>query len=196
MLNIKKTLGKALIPALAFSMASMSANAADYVIDTEGAHAFIQFKIKHLGYSWLLGNFREFEGTFSYDENAIEKTKIQVKIDTASLDSNHAERDKHLRGKHFLDVKKYPQATFVSTKVVKKDDKRSVLYGDLTLHGVTKNIAIDVTEIGGGKDPWGGYRQGFEGTTSFALSDFGITRDLGPASRNVEMYLSIEGIRL
>ncbi|MFT4926703.1 MAG: polyisoprenoid-binding protein YceI [Phenylobacterium sp.] len=61
---------------------------------------------------------------------------------------------------------------------------------------MTKNIAIDVTEIGGGKDPWGGYRQGFEGKTTFALADFGIMADLGPASKEVEMYLSIEGVKL
>jgi polyisoprenoid-binding protein YceI len=196
MLNFKKTFVKTLIPAVALSVASMQASAADYVVDTEGAHAFIQFKIQHLGYSWLLGNFREFEGKFSYDGNKVEDTKVNLTVNTASLDSNHAERDKHLKGKHFLDVKSFPEAKFVSTKVVSKGGKKSVLHGNLTLHGVTKNIAIDVTEIGGGKDPWGGYRQGFEGKTTFALADFGIMADLGPASKNVEMYLSIEGIRL
>jgi polyisoprenoid-binding protein YceI len=196
MMNIKKTLAKILIPALALSVASMQASAADYVVDTEGAHAFIQFKIQHLGYSWLLGNFREFEGKFSYDANKVQDTKIALTVNTTSLDSNHAERDKHLKGKHFLNVKDFPEATFVSTKVEVKDGKQSVLHGDLTLHGVTKNIAIDVTEIGGGKDPWGGYRQGFEGKTTFALADFGIMADLGPKSKNVEMYLSIEGVRL
>ena len=196
MLKMKKLAMGTLFGALALSMASTTANAADYVIDTQGAHAFVQFKIKHLGYSWLLGGFREFEGKFSYDANKVEDTKVKMTINTASLDSNHAERDKHLKGSDFLNVKKFPEATFVSTKVVDKGDKKSVLYGDLTLHGVTRNIAIDVTEIGGGKDPWGGYRQGFEGRTTLALADFGITTNLGPASKNVEMYLSIEGIRL
>jgi polyisoprenoid-binding protein YceI len=196
MLNIKKSLLKTLIPTLAFGIASMQASAADYVVDTKGAHAFIQFKIQHLGYSWLLGNFRQFEGQFSYDKSKVEETKISLTINTASLDSNHAERDKHLKGKHFLNVSTFPKATFVSTKVEQKSDDTSVLHGDLTLHGITKNISIDVTQIGGGKDPWGGYRQGFEGKTTFALADFGIMADLGPASKNVEMYLSIEGIRL
>jgi polyisoprenoid-binding protein YceI len=87
----------------------------DYVIDTEGSHAFINFKISHLGYSWLHGRFNTFEGTFTYDEAKPEAASIQVKIDTASIDSNHAERDKHLRNDDFLDVKKYPEASFVST---------------------------------------------------------------------------------
>ena len=196
MLNIKKTFLKTLIPALALSVVSMQASAADYVVDTKGAHAFIQFKIQHLGYSWLLGNFREFDGKFSYDKNKVQDTKVSLTVDTSSLDSNHAERDKHLKGEHFLNVKDFPKATFVSSKVEIKNGKSSVLHGDLTLHGVTKKIAIDVTEIGGGKDPWGGYRQGFEGKTTFALADFGIMADLGPASKEVEMYLSIEGVRL
>jgi polyisoprenoid-binding protein YceI len=194
--QLKKPLIKTLVPALLLSVASMQASAADYVIDTKGQHAFIQFKIQHLGYSWLLGNFNTFEGKFSYDANDVNATKVALTIDTNSVDSNHAERDKHLRGKKFLDVKAFPQAKFVSTKVVSEGGQKSVLHGDLTLHGVTKNVAIQVNEIGGGKDPWGGYRQGFEGKTTFALADFGIMTNLGPASQNVEMYLSIEGVRL
>ena len=89
--------------------------AAEYVIDTEGAHAFIQFRIKHLGYSWLLGRFNEFEGRFSYNEDKPEAASVEVTISTASSDSNHAERDKHLRGTDFLVVERYPQARFVST---------------------------------------------------------------------------------
>ncbi|WP_163834876.1 YceI family protein [Spartinivicinus ruber] len=176
-------------------LASSQLWAADYKIDTKGAHAFIQFRVKHLGYSWLYGRFNTFDGSFSYDEKKPEATKINVTIDTASIDSNHAERDKHLRSDDFLDVKKFPKATFVSKKVMPKGSDKAVLVGDLTLHGVTKEVSIDVTKIGGGKDPWGGYRQGFQGSTSFKLKDFNIKKDLGPASQEVELILSIEGIR-
>lgn len=169
--------------------------AADYVIDTEKAHAFIQFQIKHLGYSWLLGRFNSFDGEFSYDEKNPSAASIRVNIDPASIDSNHAERDKHLRGKDFLHVDKYPKAQFVSTSFEEKGDGKAVLKGDFTLHGVTRPMTIDVQHIGHGKDPWGGYRRGFSGTTSFALKDFGIDYDLGPASREVQLFLSIEGIR-
>ena len=113
------------------------AQAADYVIDTKGAHAFIQFRIKHLGYSWLLGRFNDFGGSFSYDKANPDASKVEVKIKTASLDSNHAERDKHLRGKDFFEVKKYPEAHFISTSYKQNDDGTAVLVGDLTLHGVT-----------------------------------------------------------
>ncbi|MGB5834200.1 MAG: YceI family protein [Thiohalocapsa sp.] len=166
-----------------------------YVIDTEGAHAFVQFRIKHLGYSWLYGRFNDFGGTFSYDTEDPNNSVIEVDIKTASLDSNHAERDKHLRGEDFLDVSKYPDAGFKSTGFSMNDDGTGSLTGDFTLRGTTKPVTIEVEEIGTGPDPWGGYRRGFQGSTTFALKDFGIDYDLGPASQEIEIILSVEGIR-
>ncbi|WP_123712852.1 YceI family protein [Sinobacterium caligoides] len=170
----------------------------DYKIDTKGAHASIQFKIKHLGYSWLTGRFNTFSGKFSYDENDLSASKVRVLIDTTSIDTNHAERDKHLRSKDFLDTAKYPQATFKSISFSDKGDGKAVLVGDLTLHGVTKSVTLDVVGIGHGNDPWGGYRRGFEGKTTIALKDFGIdiNNNLGPASTHVELTLNVEGIKI
>lgn len=174
---------------------SSVANAADYVIDTKGAHAFIQFHIKHLGYSWLVGRFNRFSGDFSYEEDNPAAARVSVTIDTASVDSNHAERDKHLRDDDFLDVDKYPEARFVSTAYRDNGDGSGELDGELSLHGVTRPITIAVSHIGAGKDPWGGYRRGFEGRTSFALADFNIKKNLGPASQEVHLWLGVEGIR-
>lgn len=191
---MRKHSAHALALAAALSLPGL-APAADYVIDTEGAHAFVQFRIQHLGYSWLYGRFNRFEGTFTYDEKNPAANKVEVVIKTASIDSNHAERDKHLRSDDFLDVAKFPEARFVSTRFEDQGDGKAVLTGDLTLHGVTKPVVIDVTRIGEGTDPWGGYRAGFQGTTTLKLADFNITRDLGPASQEVELTLSVEGIR-
>lgn len=174
---------------------SGATQAADYTIDTKGAHAFIQFHIKHLGYSWLVGRFNRFEGEFSYDEANPNAAKVAVTIDATSIDSNHAERDKHLRDDEFLDVNKFPQARFVSTTYRDLGNGSGELQGELTLHGVTRPLTIAVTAIGAGDDPWGGYRRGFEGRASFALADFGIKRNLGPASKEVHLWLGIEGIR-
>ena len=171
------------------------AQAADYVIDTKGAHAFIQFRIKHLGYSWLLGQFNDFSGQFTYDEDNPDAASVEVRIKTESIDSSHAERDKHLRGEDFLDVDKYPQAEFVSTGYRENPDRTAVLSGNLTLRGVTRPVEIEVEPVGQGPDPWGGYRMGFAGTTRLKLADYGIDYDLGPASREVDLFLSIEGIR-
>lgn len=176
-------------------LASVSAGAADYKVDVEGAHAFVEFKIKHLGYSWLLGRFNTFDGEFSYDAAKPKDSKISVVIDTKSIDSNHAERDKHLRGKDFLNVAKFPEAKFESTSIKFSDDNTAVVTGQFTLHGVTKEISFPIEKIGEGKDPWGGYRAGFSGTTSLKLADYGINYNLGPASTHVEIGLHIEGIR-
>ncbi len=177
------------------SLLSVSAQAADYTIDTKGAHASVQFKIKHLGYSWLTGRFNTFEGDFSYDEAAPEKSGIEIVIDTASLDSNHAERDKHLKGSDFLNVKEFPKAVFKSTGFEVKGDNNAVVTGIFMLHGVKKTISFPVEKIGEGKDPWGGYRAGFSGSTTLKLSDYGITYNLGPASTHVEIELHVEGVR-
>lgn len=191
---MRKSSVYALALAASLSLPSLAA-AADYVIDTEKAHAFVQFRIQHLGFSWLYGRFNTFDGTFSYDPQNAAANKAAVNIDVASIDSNHAERDKHLRSADFLDVEKFPQARFVSTSYQDKGDGKGVLSGNLTLHGVTKPVTIAVERIGEGKDPWGGYRAGFYGTTTLTLADFGITRDLGPASQTLELMLSVEGIR-
>jgi polyisoprenoid-binding protein YceI len=173
---------------------SLPAQAATYDIDDKGAHAFIQFKIQHLGYSWLLGRFNTFDGQFAYDEKDPEASSVQVTIDTASVDSNHAMRDKHLRSKDFLLVDRFPKATFVSTSFAEKG-KNITLKGKFTLHGVTKDIVIEGAHIGAGQDPWGGYRRGFEGHTTIKLKDYDVLMDLGPASQEVQLYFSIEGIR-
>ncbi|MDX8388035.1 MAG: YceI family protein [Ghiorsea sp.] len=173
---------------------SMPAQAATYDIDDKGAHAFIQFKIQHLGYSWLLGRFNTFDGQFNYDEKNPNASSVQVTIDTASVDSNHALRDKHLRSKDFLLVDRYPEAKFVSTSF-SEHGKDITLKGKFTLHGVTKDIVIKGAHIGAGNDPWGGYRRGFEGHTTIKLKDYDVLMDLGPASQEVQLYFSIEGIR-
>ncbi len=175
-------------------LAGLNAHAADYKIDVNGAHASINFKIPHLGYSILVGRFDEFDGVFSYDADKPADTKVEVVIKTASINSNHAARDKHLMNADFLEVDKYPEARFVST-AYEGDGMNGVLTGNLTLHGVTKPVNIAVTKVGEGKDPWGGYRAGFSGATVLRLKDFDIKMDLGPASQEVELELFIEGVR-
>lgn len=182
---------------LALGLLSSTAivQADDYTIDSENMHASINFRIQHLGYSWLYGRFNDFAGTFSYDEAKPEASKVEVTVKTTSVDSNHAERDKHIRSKDFFEVEKFPEAKFVSTAYKPNGDGTGTLTGDLTLKGVTKPLEVKVHEIGAGKDPWGGVRRGFEGTAKFALADYGISYDLGPASKEVELILSLEGVK-
>src|SRR5690606_14000173 len=106
-------------------------------------------------YSWLYGRFNDFSGTFSFDEKKPEESKVSVVINTDSVDSNHAERDKHLRAEDFLYVSKYPQAKFESTSVEYLGDDKAKINGKLTLRGVTKDVVIDAKRLGGGQDQIG-----------------------------------------
>lgn len=191
---------KKLLLATAVSMTligSVHANedSGTYDFDNEKDHQFITFKISHLGYSWLYGRFNEFDGQFVYDAENPQNSSVNVTIDTSSVDTNHAERDKHLRSKDFLHVSEYPEASFKSKRVELDDEGEADIVGDLTLRGVTREVTLDVEMLGHGKDPWGGYRMGFEAETELRLEDFGIPMNLGEASETVEIIISVEGIR-
>ncbi len=190
---MKLTQALGLTAALFIAPAAMAAPA-DYQIDTKGMHASVNFKIQHLGYSWLTGRFEKFDGQYTYDDQQLSNSKIAVTIDTASVSTNHAERDVHLRSADFLNVKKHPKAQFVSDSISGTDQKMHVT-GKFTLNGVTKEIVIEAHKIGEGKDPWGGHRNGFSGTTALKLADFNISKDLGPASAEVLLELHIEGVK-
>lgn len=177
------------------SFGVLSAQAADYQIDVKGQHAFVQFKIQHLGYSWLYGRFDQFDGHFSYDDNNPEAASIEMTVQTGSVNSNHAERDKHLRSDDFLNVAEHPTAQFISTSFKPSEDGHGEMTGDLTINGVTKPVTLDVQFVGAGKDPWGGVRRGYEATTTIKLSDFNIKKNLGPASEELILTVSVEGIQ-
>ena len=182
------------ITALFLATTTRVATSAEYSIDVPGMHAAIQFRISHLGFSVLTGRFNDFKGSFTWDKVSPSRSTVEVTVNTASIDTNHAERDKHLRGEDFLDVEKYPVATFKSTKY-RGDASGGKLDGILTLHGVSKPVTLDVEYIGEGVDPWGGYRAGFKGHTRIKRSDFGMTYDLGPTADEMDIDLFVEGLR-
>lgn len=169
-----------------------ASDAPSYSIDTEGAHAFINAKFKHLGYSVLWATFKKFDGTFQYDAENIANSRVNVTVDVASIDSNHTKRDEHMRGADYLDTATYPTATFNSTSIRDVGNGRIYVSGDLTLHGVTKAITFEANVIGEGDDPWGGYRVGLQGKYTLAPAQFGMTK-FRPGSVDLELY--IEGIK-
>jgi len=150
------------------------AMAANYQLDA--GHSSIQFKIRHLTVSNVTGTFNKFKGSASVEGEDIATLKVEVAIDAASVDTGHEKRDEHLRNADFLDVAKYPAITFVSKKVIKGDPGKLKVIGDLTLHGITREITVDLEgptpEI---KDPWGNFRRGATGTAKIDRRDFGIT---------------------
>ena len=184
----KSIIGALLAASLVFAPQAFAAN---YKIDDKGQHAFVTFKVSHLGYSYIVGRFNEFSGTFFHDKNKPAESKTSVTINAQSIDTNHAERDKHLRSGDFLEVSRFPTITFKSTGYQPGGDMGKLM-GDLTIKGVTRPVTIDVRHIGEGKDPWGGYRSGFHGTTLVKAGDFGIQEWVG----DIQIELNIEGTRL
>ena len=184
------TIFRSIFALIFFSLVPNLGYSADYVIDREGQHAFVTFKASHLGFSYIIGRFDDFEGEFTHDPDDPANSKVNVTIEAKSLNTNHAERDKHLRGPDFFNVTKYPSITFVST-ALSGDTSAGKLTGKLSMHGVSKSVALNVAQIGEGKDPWGGYRSGFQGNITLNAEDFGLPAWIG----DVEVELIIEGVR-
>lgn len=148
--------------------------ASTWSIDPE--HSNIGFKVRHLMVSNVKGSFDKYTATVDIDDRDITKSKVTVSIDTNSINTNVQKRDEHLRSADFFDVAKYPEMTFVSKKITKSGKDRLKVAGDLTLHGVTREVVLDVQgpskEI---KDPWGNIRKGATATTKINRKDFGLT---------------------
>jgi polyisoprenoid-binding protein YceI len=167
--------------------------AESYTIDP--SHSFVKFETGHLGVSKLSGRFNTIAGKLKYDPAAGEESQsVEVSIDTTSLDTNWADRDKHLRSGDFFNVASFSNATFKSIKF-DGDASGGTLTGILTFLGVSKTIKFPIKKIGEGKDPWGGYRVGFEGTYKMTRKDFGMDFNLGPAAELVDVTLQIEAIK-
>jgi polyisoprenoid-binding protein YceI len=138
-------------------------------------HSNIGFKVRHLMVSNVKGNFDKFTGTVELNDKDITKSKVEVSIDTNSINTNVQKRDEHLRSADFFDVAKYPAMTFVSKKVAKAGNDKLKVTGDLTLHGVTKEVVLDVEGPSQeSKDPWGAFRKGATATTRINRKDFGL----------------------
>ncbi len=146
--------------------------AGTYTIDP--THSRMGFTARHAMVSKVRGSFTEFEGTVTAGEQLAD-TDIAVTIQVASVDTNNADRDGHLRTNDFFEAETYPTITFVSTDVVPVDAETLRVTGDLTIKGTSKPVTIDFEYAGGATDPFGLQRVGFEGSTTVLRSDFGIT---------------------
>ena len=139
------------------------------------AHSEVGFKVRHLAVSNVRGKFTKFSGMLTFDEKKLQNSKVEVTIDTTSVSTEDEKRDEHLRSPEFLDVEKFPEMKFVSTKVVKAGRGLKVT-GNLTLHGVTKPVVLQVEGLSKAvKDPWGGMRRGTTAQTTINRQDFGLT---------------------
>jgi polyisoprenoid-binding protein YceI len=154
---------------------SLPAAAATSTWQIDPNHSAAQFAVRHLGISTVRGAFTKVSGTIQFDDKDIAKSSVDVTIDAASVDTRVEGRDKDLRSDHFFEVEKYPTLTFKSTKVEQVEVGKLKVTGDLTIHGVTKQVVLDVEgPTAAVKDPWGNQRAAATATTKINRQDFGV----------------------
>lgn len=169
----------ALTAATAFSfvaLAPSSAQADTWAVD--GAHSHVGFKVRHLAVSWVRGNFKEVDASISYDGEDLKTLSAEVTIKVASIDTENAKRDDHLRSADFFDAANHADMTFKSTKVtnISKDGTSFDLVGDLTIRGVTKSTTLNISDwVSGVVDPWGNTKTGATAKTVINRIDFGLS---------------------
>ncbi len=180
--------------ALAFSAPSTSLEttpSGTYKIDN--SHTNVLFSLSHMGFSNYYGRFNVIEGSLNFDAKSPEKSKVDVKIDIASIDTNSAELEKKLVGADWFDAAKFPNATFTSTKIEKLSEATGKIYGDLTIHGVTKPVVMDVVFNGAGQNPIVAVQQlGFSAKTKIKRSDFGVAQYIPMVGDEVTLTIEAE----
>ena len=137
-------------------------------------HSVVEFAVKHMMFSTVKGRFGEVGGTIVYDENDPARSRVEVEIDAASIDTGEPQRDEHLRSADFFEVEKYPTITFRGTRVEPLSSDRLRVVGDLTMHGVTREVALEASFLGSGTNPWGQRVAGFSATGELNRKDFGL----------------------
>lgn len=164
------------------------------------SHSSVNFHVRHLMVSKVHGRFQKWGGTLVIDNADITKSRVEVAIETASVDTKEEKRDAHLRSPDFFDSEKFPTMTFVSTRVERRSDDELEVTGDLTIAGTTKSVKLRVESAGTVKDPWGGTRAGFSAKTTINRKDFGLHWNAALEAggvlvgEKVEITLEIEAI--
>jgi polyisoprenoid-binding protein YceI len=162
----------------------------------DGSHSFVVFRIQHIGVSHAWGRFDNPSGTVVIDEADPSKSKFEVEVKTASVNTGNEKRDAHLKNADFFNARQFPTISFKSTSVKKSGDNKYDVAGDLTMHGVTKALTVTIEKIGeGDKGGQFGYRAGFDTSFTVKRSDFGMTNLVGPVGDDVNIWVSLEGSR-
>jgi polyisoprenoid-binding protein YceI len=138
------------------------------------SHSAVRFSVRHLMISKVHGQFTSWTGEIQLDDADLARSSVKVEIDAGSIHTNEEKRDAHLRSADFFDAEQFPKLTFVSKSVLAEGGKVTQVIGDLTIHGVTKQVTLDVEDLGRQKDPWGGERVGYEARTSISRKEFGL----------------------
>ena len=143
-------------------------------LDIDRSHSEVAFQVRHL-LSKVRGRFNDFSGLIEFDQEHPERSRVDVTIQATSIDTAEPDRDKHLRSADFFDVEKYPALAFVSTSVTPRGGNTYDVAGNLTIHGVTRQVVLIASFLGTATDPWGNARSGFEAELTLNRKEFGLT---------------------
>jgi polyisoprenoid-binding protein YceI len=138
------------------------------------AHSEVQFSVKHMMISTVRGRFEKFNINVDFNEQDPTRSSVEVQIEAASINTKETKRDGHLKSPDFLDVANHPYLTFKSKRIEKVDNRRGRVIGDLTIRGVSKEVALDVEYAGQITSPWGSVSAGFSATTKINRADWGL----------------------
>ncbi len=163
----------------------------------EPVHTQILFFCDHLGFSKSQGEFLKFEGTFSFNPEDVSTSKVEIQIDTASIDMDNQKWNDHMKNEDFFDVEKYPTMRFISTKVVPLSENTMDVHGSLTILNHTEDVVLKATHNKSGKHPFSGkYTAGFSASTHIKRSLFGMTYGLPALGDEIEIRLEVEGQKI
>ena len=179
-------------------MTAMSFGSSAFAADTynlDPAHSNAIFRIKHLNSSWFYGRFDDVQGTLVLDDADMSKWSINITVKTDSVDTHNEKRDTHLKSPDFFNAAQYPTMTFKSKTIAVKSAGVWTVTGDLTMHGTTKTVTVDLERVGTGKDPWGGTRTGAETTFTLKRSEYGVSGLPDGLGDEVRVIVSVEAIK-
>lgn len=175
-------------------LATTATQAAD-AFEVDGGHSNVLFRVKHMGVSNFYARFDKIEGKFQVDAADPAATMIDITVHADSVNTKMGKLDAHLKSPDFFSVKEFPTITFKSKSAKAGDDGKIEVTGDLTLHGVTKSITVEVEPTGSGQSPWGGEMAGFECIFKIKRSDYGMEFMLDKLGDEVKLIVSMEGKR-
>ncbi len=170
----------------------------DWTID--GSHSLAEFSVKHMMVSTVKGRFQKKRGNISWDEANPANSSVEATIDATSITTNDEKRDAHLASADFFETEKYPTITFKSTRVEARNADNFKVTGELTMHGVTREVTLDVEYNGSGQNPWGMTIAGFTAKTSLSRKDYGLNWNVALetggvlVSDKVKINLEIEAV--
>ncbi len=182
-------------PAIATAAVANTGEAAEGAFAVDKVHSTVVFRVQRINGAPFYGVFGEIDGTFSINQEDLTKSTIDVTIPVASVNSNNAGRDKHLKAADFFSAEEFPNATFKATKFTKTGDKQYDVTGDFTLRGTTKPITIKVKETGTGPARGGGTALGLDVQFTFKRSEFGVNYGMQALSDEIAMMIGLEGVR-